>query len=379
MWRVVRIDRVVNSFLTLATLTGFGISSSIVGAPRAVADPLAVAKQQQPQPKVRLADVCELKVERDHLVLTSKLPMLPVARGLHTLANNNIEGLPGTSTVRIESPASAAEPAVFYLINNNADSSSASLVQTQVSCSNGQISIHQHSQVDEGWQVITFTQGPDDGPYAGEPNGVVLTVTRSQDPGERTYCAAANWLALRQQFPREVDAYLRPLFRSLRQDGVFAVEPVVAYQVLGGAASRSAAAASVGERIRKLIPQLGADDFGIRRKAMAALQQEGIDGALFLRTFDRTGLSTEQANQIDAFLKGYTLIDDDEVEHRRDDKNFLLDCLYCNDPGIRHAALAKLAAVAHKAFAFPAGATADVCHDTIAHWRAELASAAVRP
>lgn len=372
MWRVVRIDRVVNSFFTLATLTGFGIPS-IAGAPRAVADPppaAAVAAQQQP--KVRVADVCELKVERDHLTLTSKLPTLPVARGLHTLANNNIEGLPGTSTVRIEGPGSAEEPAVFYLINNNADSSSAALVQTQVSCSNGQISIHQHSQVDEGWQVITFTQGPDDGPFAGEPYGVVLTVTRSRDPGERTYCAAANWLALRQQFPREVDAYLRPLFHSLRQDGVFAVEPVVAHQVLDGIASRSTPAAAVGERIRKLVPQLDADDFAVRRNATLALQHEGIAGALFLRTFDRTGLSTEQANQIDAFLKSYTLIDDDEVEHRRDDANFLLDCLYCDDAGIQHAALAKLASVGHKALAFPAGATADVCHDTIDQWRAEL-------
>lgn len=372
MWRVVRIDRVVNSFLTFATLTGFGLSS-IAGAPRAVADPpaAAVVAAQPQQPKVRLADVCELKVERDHLTLTSKLPTLPVARGLHTLANNNIEGLPGTSTVRIEGPSGADEPAVFYLINNNADSSSASLVQTQVSCSNGQISIHQHSQIDEGWQVITFTQGPDDGPFAGEPNGVVLTVTRSQDPGERTYCAAANWLALRQQYPREVDAYLRPLFRSLRQDGVFAVEPVVAHQVLDGIASPSASAA-VGERIRKLVPQLDADDFAVRRDAMTALQHEGLDGALFLRTFSRTGLSTEQANRIDAFLKDYTLIDDDEVEHRRDDTNFLLDCLYCDDAGIQHAALAKLTSVGHKALTFPAGATADVCHDTIAHWRVQM-------
>lgn len=372
MWRVVRIDRVVNSFLTFATLTGFGLPS-IAGAPRAAADPPpAAAAVPQQQPKVRLSDVCELKVERDHLTLTSKLPTLPVARGLHTLANNNIEGLPGTSTVRIEGPGSAEEPAVFYLINNNADSSSASLVQTQVSCSNGQISIHQHSQVDEGWQVITFTQGPDDGPFAGEPYGVVLTVTRSQDPGERTYRAAANWLALRQQYPREVDAYLRPLFRSLRQDGVFAVEPVVAYQVLDAIAPRSAPAAAVGERIRTLVPQLDADDFAVRRKATAALQREGIDGAIFLRTFDRSGLSVEQSNQLDAFLKNYTLIDDDEVEHRRDDRNFLLDCLYCEDVGIQHAALAKLGSAAHQALAFPAGATADVCHDTIAHWRAGM-------
>jgi hypothetical protein len=279
-----------------------------------------------------------------------------------------IEGLHGTNTIRVEREDGVEEPDLFYLVNNDTEQPDASLVQTQISLTGGQLLIHQHVQTRDGWKVISFSQGGDSNNETANPYAVTLTVTRGNAPDRRVQCAAPDWVTFRRCFAREVNLYLRPLLRTMRQENIFAIDSVVAWQVFR---DQWAADDSVGRRINALLPAFDADNFKVRNLAWNALCKEGIAGALYLNDYDTSKLSPEAETRVNAFLSRFPLLDADEVEASRADPHFLLDCLYGSDEEIRTIALRRLDDLFHQDLTYPQrGQEAQLA--TIDKWRSRI-------
>ncbi len=317
--------------------------------------------------KLRMVDVCELAVEDGQLSLRTRMPTNRQVQSLSV----PIEGLRGANTIRVERDGPALEPALFYLVNNDTEQPEASLVQTQVSLTSGQLLVHQHVQTRDGWKVVSLSQGGDTESASPAPATVTLTVTRGTAPDRRIQCSAPDWVTFRRLFPREVNAHLRPLFRAIRQEQVFAIEPVVAWQVFREEWTEDS---QVGLRIADLLPALDAEDFATRNRAWAKLQQQGIAGALFLNDFDTSKLSPEQASRIDAFLSAFPLLTDQEVLANRADPNFLLDCLYGSDEHVRSIALGRLSAALRHTIDWKQAVDDEQHHALVNAWRTEARS-----
>jgi hypothetical protein len=312
-----------------------------------------------------MADVCKLVVDHDHLVLVTHMPSNRQVQALEF----PIEGLHGTNTIRVERDDGIEEPSLFYLVNNDTEQPDASLVQTQISLTGGQLLIHQHVQTREGWKVISFSQGGDAGSDQSGANAVTLTVTRGNAPDRRVQCSAPDWVTFRRCFGREVNLYLRPLLRTMRQESVFAIDSAVAWQVFRDEWPQDG---RVGRRIQALLPAFDADNFATRNRAWKSLCNEGIAGALYLNEFDSSKLSAEQETRVNAFLSRFPLLAPDEVDESRADPHFLLDCLYGPDDDIRTIALHRLDGMLHQDLTYPQVGPQEEQHATIDKWRSQI-------
>jgi hypothetical protein len=177
--------------------------------------------------------------------------------------------------------------------------------------------------------------------------GVQLVVNATNARGEmplQVFLVAPNWTTFVRRYPKETNAYLRPLFAELGQEAVFAPEPAVALQVFPENGQPSPAQI---DRVVKLLPDLSSADYHRRDRATAALRAIMGDDVLrvFLHT-DRSGLSAEQNLRVEQVLVPMGLLPAAETTRLRQDPAFLLDCLYSPDPATRASAAAALRKVA---------------------------------
>jgi hypothetical protein len=171
-----------------------------------------------------------------------------------------------------------------------------------------------------------------------------------------------------------VDQYLRPILRDFKQEAaLFGVKPQVAWQVLG---SDSAPDAALAQRVNKIVKQLDADSFRDRQAALAELKQIGQPAATILSRMDRARLSPQQSSAIESFLVEFAPLASDEMRGLSDDKGFLLDVLYNDDPALRRLALEHLSRLAGRTIALDPKLDASARADAIAKLRQELLTGA---
>jgi hypothetical protein len=173
---------------------------------------------------------------------------------------------------------------------------------------------------------------------------ITLRVQTTPESGEgmpvNLALSASSFTALRGEHPTEFEQYVRPTFRSLRQDPiVFGVDDKVAWQVLSASWKPSG---DIASKVTAALTQLDADDYPTRAAAEKQLDALGEPAALYLMSIDRSALTPEKRARCDKFLAGYRPLPDEEARDFGANVNFLLDCLYSDDASIRSAALERL-------------------------------------
>ena len=160
---------------------------------------------------------------------------------------------------------------------------------------------------------------------------------------------AVDFFSFVRAYPAETDAYLRPMFHELGQEGVFAPDAFLAWQVFTELWTPDPA---MNSQVNALLPALDQDDFRTRDQAVLDLEKLGRAGAAALMHLDRRRLTPEQNSRIDLPLTPYPQLSMKDAERLRSDPAFLLDCLYSEDLPLRKAALGQLRAVSDQAVEF---------------------------
>ncbi|HWE01023.1 MAG TPA: hypothetical protein VG326_01345 [Tepidisphaeraceae bacterium] len=180
------------------------------------------------------------------------------------------------------------------------------------------------NQVGESAKMIIFAND-------GGPNGFINLSIEEKD-----------FATLRRLHHSETERWLRPILRELHQESAFAADPAAAWQIL---AEQWPADDHYQGLVAENLKSLNDDDFRVRRKACQALQKLGRDGALAMIKMDRRGLSLEQNVRLDEMIARYKPLPDAEARRLGKDRDFLLDCLYGDDPIARRLALDRLRAL----------------------------------
>jgi hypothetical protein len=165
-----------------------------------------------------------------------------------------------------------------------------------------------------------------------------------------------DFATLRRRHHAETEQWLRPILRELHQEAVFGADPATAWQVL---APQWPVDLKMKDAIGGKIAALDNDDFRVRRRTADDLERLGRNAALVMMKMDRTGLSDEQNLRLDEVISRFKPVADSEARRLRDDPNFLLDCLYGEDPTARGLALDRLRAVTNKPLEFDLNASED--------------------
>ncbi len=294
--------------------------------------------------------VMRMSIERDDLVLRTRLPATVGEMRV------DIPGIGGISSVSIQGLLNANPPQTpIFLQFSNRDVTrpDALIVQTQIFARPGYMQVARDVETLETEQSLSLIQWRINDGEPGEDPGVRLRV-RSLDKASGENLVNLNLTAdtlveLRRRFPRETSTWLQPVFRDLHQEQVFSVDPKLAWQVFAN--DRRIDPALVA-KASELVKTLNADDAAVRESAQQSLAALGQDGATALMKMDRAGWTPEQHASVDALLESYRPITDEEAERLRTQASFLIDCLYCDDPAIRTAALGHLQHVVGRKIAF---------------------------
>jgi hypothetical protein len=158
--------------------------------------------------------------------------------------------------------------------------------------------------------------------------------------GQNFSLSERDFMAMRERHGVETERWLRPLFRRLRQDAAFAPDANSAWQVL---AENWPVDEATVRKVRRLLPELGSEQPHARSKAAADLARLGRDGATALLRIDPESLSLEQTARVDELLSRFRKMPDEDAARLRDNSDFLIDCLYCDDTVIRKLAVQQLA------------------------------------
>lgn len=163
--------------------------------------------------------------------------------------------------------------------------------------------------------------------------------------------------ALIYQHPVEVEKYLRPLLREIRQDDrVLGLNENAAWQVLAPLYKPSTELAA---KINALVAQFKSDDFAVRAQVAKDLKSLGGPAAAYLLNHNRQGRTEEQSARIDEFLHGFRLLTDSQAEANLRNPDFLIDCLGSENRELRAMALAQLSTVIGHSVQFNINASAD--------------------
>jgi hypothetical protein len=263
----------------------------------------------------------------------------------------------------------------FSFLQQDLTDAEAGQVYTNVSAIAGQLILSRDSENEHYTSSVQLVQ---DAPLpAGtlrSEDPVRLLVHRSDNLGKENEfdlkLSAPDLTQLRKKHAREVDQYLRPIFRDFKQEAaLFGVKPQIAWQVL---ASNSAADPVMTQRINDIIKRLDADSFRDRQAALAELKQIGQPAAMNLSKMDRGKLSVQQNAAIESFLVEFAPLASEEMPALIDDKGFLLDVLYNDDPTLRKLALERLSKLTGRHIELDANLDTAARSDAIAKLRKEL-------
>jgi len=184
--------------------------------------------------------------------------------------------------------------------------------------------------------------------------GVTLIVNESgftpDVPHSSVALGAPDCATFLRRQPRIAAQYLLPLLAQLGQESVFAPDAVLVTQVFP---ERFAPDPAARRRVESLLPELGAGNYHRRDEAQAKLEQMGNEAAQVMVYLDRSAFTPEQNARVDRALTPAGLVPPAEAMRLRHDKEFLLNCLYCDDPSARRAALAEIKSLTGRTVELP--------------------------
>lgn len=291
-----------------------------------------------------ISDVIELSMKDEFLHATASLPA-PLEEAVI-----QAPGLVGITTIRLQGVSAGGEqPLGFSLQNTDFNTPDGIFIQTSILKNPVQLTISQdlarlNDEV-HSIQLLQAMRGLDE----GNPR-VSLYVRDSTAPGNDITLQAESLAELRRANPAAVARYVDPIFRKLNQEGLLAkVDPRLAWQVFAKVYEPDEA---LRAKLNALLPRLGVDDFSEREAASVQLEKLGQPAALALMSWERERLNEEQISRIDAFTARFKPADEAEVARLRTDPDFLLDCLYIDDPAIRKQSLQALEKLTGKPIEF---------------------------
>jgi hypothetical protein len=159
-----------------------------------------------------------------------------------------------------------------------------------------------------------------------------------QDP-ETINLTERDFVTLRQRHPAETEKWLRPIFRRLQQNNLFAADSNSAWQALGEHWPVNDATLKA---VEQLTLDLASPDWHKRRAGAAELSKLGRDGATAILRLDRKQFTVEQNAQLDEVLSRFSPLPASELPTLQNDPNFLLDCEYSDDITVRRLAAERL-------------------------------------
>lgn len=325
-------------------------------------------------PQHRMSELMQIRTEGKDLVLRTPLNSIPVEQQMRV----NIDGVPGVGILtvkRSEHARGLAEPQGFGLaFEDFPEPRHLTSVSAALDASSRALTFSSLVQVVNGpaYEVI-FTQQK--APAPGGTGFVQLMVIRSRTLGaapEQLTLQASDFVSFIREHPAETEQHLRPLFRQLQQEAVFAPDPLVAWQVFSDLWRPDP---SVARQVNSILPGLDAADYHARDAAQLRLEQMGRDGAAVLIHLDRRHLTPEQNARVDCALSSYAQLPAREAARLGTDPGFLLDCLYSDSIELRSAALNRLRTMVGPALQFDANADPDTRAATIRQLRAQLVPA----
>ncbi|HEX8915536.1 MAG TPA: hypothetical protein VF796_24495 [Humisphaera sp.] len=264
------------------------------------------------------------------------------------LTDDEVEviGMPGLTTVNIK-------PRRFYVANSQTGADGQPVVATVTNTRQDGL-VLEVVWGEDGRSGLTFQQ-PGTEYRSYRASGCRLSAYGPGMPNSQVTVEAADFVALRKEFPLETNRFLRPLLHRLGSD-LLDVSPAAARQVLFPADDPPAAgdkpttpngrpAEAVEAEVRTLLAQLDVPDWARRDAALAGLRRLGPQGAAVLSRMDRGRMSSQQQIGAAVVIRYANPLSADEARKLRDDLHFLADCLYCPEPDVRRAAVDRLATV----------------------------------
>ncbi len=192
----------------------------------------------------------------------------------------------------------------------------------------------------------------------GEPIRTLRVIRHSDGgPTRRQEFSAESFHALRTTHAEPFAEYAEPMLAEMGLLlGLDRPTPAAAWQVLAPYAEPDPATA---DRVLRLLRDLDADAFDVRRQAAdalaAALADAGRDAAVVLMRQDPASLSAEQASALDALLAEHRPLPPAEAQALADDPDFLARVLLIDDDALRRLAKARLERLIGRPFLFAPG------------------------
>jgi hypothetical protein len=274
--------------------------------------------------QTRIDQLFQLRLEGKHLVLDTRLPPTRSYSSMRA----ELEGFAFPAVVARSRLGRAGASQFEFVLDDYADPDS--FARLHVLSRPGMLHLDKMDQRFDGTSRVRLIQGE---------RQVHLAVF-DRDRTRNVTLVADDFAALRREYPREVDQFVRPLLREIRQEAAFAPDAATAWQVLADAWPLGDP--SLPGRLAAELPALEDDDFRLREAAAGRLLALGRDAVLVIRRMDRAPLTAEQNAQLDALADRFEPLPRRRAAELRDDATFLLDCLYADEATARRLALARL-------------------------------------
>lgn len=249
-----------------------------------------------------------------------------------------VHNVPGILTAQVHGYTRLDAPFGLQFIHT--DHSNPNLIQTVtfVNFNGNNLSIQRTAERLGGDDIVSFNAS------AGT---VRVTLVRNDQNNHRqsSNASANSFEQLRDENLVLFHTQIRPILLDLGMHGFGGASPDDAFAVF---ADECPVDDKTLDAVRALLPQLAAEQFAAREKALASLRDLGRDGAIAARRIDRGQLSDQQATLLDAAISAQPFVPPAEAAVRRRDPHFLLDCLYLEDPIVRSLALTHLRKVLSK-------------------------------
>jgi hypothetical protein len=264
----------------------------------------------------------------------------------------------------------------FQIVQNDLTNPAAGTVITHVQATGGRLIVARDSENEQAaWNIQLIQDPPTPAGTEQDEEPVRLLVQRNDESGNAANnldlkLSGKTFIDLRRKHPAEVNQYFRPIIREFGQEAeVFGVPAPVAWEVLG---MNYAPDQEMTRKVNQILAKLDADNFRDRENALEELKKLGQPAAIVLAKIDRSKLSLQQSSGVETFLAEFAPLAPAESARLANDKDFLIDVLYNQDPTLVKLAQDQLSNVIGHPIRIDPGGDAAARADAIAKLRQEL-------
>jgi hypothetical protein len=298
-------------------------------AQMAATAPVATAPAVPPRLKISPRDACRFSIVDGLLAVGTKIEQ--TAGG--GLAPVELTGMPGTAMVM----ATEGRLQLNYALATTAGREHILVERTANSV---RATWHQASQTNA--RTVLYNQQRDMGP--DRLNTTLLQINeydvQTQQVIKNVTYSAKDFAALRAQQPADVREYLGPLFIQFGWRAALGID-ALAREVL----EDPKLPAEIAEKARKLVADLDSDQYAVRTAALEELRKLGADVVPALRAMDQAKMTEEQKLTVAEIIVGMKGMPPEQIARLRNNRDFLLDCLYSGDAVVLAMARTRIEAM----------------------------------